>query len=347
MIDLYDYTRPGLRDLLVSWEFSPAHAARLFRYLYHQLVMSPGEMTELPPKLVARLCDEARLSSPTVQRVATTDDGRTEKYLLGLRDGEAIETVLMRGAQRVTACLSTQAGCAWGCVFCATGQMGWRRHLTAGEIVAQALHVARRARATAQDAAHARLRNIVLMGMGEPLHNYDQTMTALEILGDPQGLALAKKQLTISTVGVVPGIIRLADERRPYALAVSLHAATQAERAALLPIAKTWPLEELMAACRYYSTKLAQRIFFEWTFIDGANDSVATAHTLAALLQGLPAHVNLIPLNATAGYTGVAGQPAALVAFQQVLRDRGIPSTVRRRRGIEITAGCGQLAVTS
>jgi 23S rRNA (adenine2503-C2)-methyltransferase len=264
----------------------------------------------------------------------------------------------MRFNGRLTACISSQVGCAMGCVFCATGQMGYTRHLTPGEIVAQAVHVARALQAEGRVNADVtgpqssrcpvghRLRNIVLMGMGEPLHNYDAVMHAIEILRDPNGLALAAERITLSTVGVVPGILRLAQEKRRLHLAVSLHAATQSERAALVPAAKKWPLDELMAACRTYSEATGRRIFYEWTLIAGRNDSAEHARSVGRLLQGRPAQVNLIPLNPTLRYDGAPGRSEAAKQFQQILADEfGLPSTVRQRRGIDIAAGCGQLAV--
>jgi 23S rRNA (adenine2503-C2)-methyltransferase len=189
-----------------------------------------------------------------------------------------------------------------------------------------------------------RLRNIVLMGMGEPLHNYDNVMAAAEILCDSAGLSLGTKQFTLSTVGVVPGIRRMADEGRPINLAVSLHGATQAERAALVPVAQKWPLEELMDACRYFIDRLRRRIFYEWTLIEGKNDSTDHARAVGQLLKGQHAQVNLIPLNPTAGYGGIPTGQTAAHRFQEVLKEYGLPSTVRQRRGIDIAAGCGQLA---
>jgi 23S rRNA (adenine2503-C2)-methyltransferase len=245
----------------------------------------------------------------------------------------------MRFTGRVTACLSSQAGCAMGCVFCATGQRGFTRQLSVGEIVAQAVHVQRLLRAQGE-----RLRNVVLMGMGEPLHNYDAVMKAVDILRDPSGLALGAKKITLSTVGVVPGIRRMADEARPIYLAVSLHAATQAERLALVPVAKRWPLDELMDACRYYVRTRGGHIFFEWTLIERKNDSAEHAHAVGQLLRGLDSQVNLIPLNPTAGYDGAPTRSDAAKQFQAILAQYGLPSTVRQRRGIDIAAGCGQLA---
>jgi 23S rRNA (adenine2503-C2)-methyltransferase len=240
---------------------------------------------------------------------------------------------------RHTACVSSQAGCAMGCVFCATGQGGFTRHLAPGEIVAQVLHAQRALRG----AGLAGLRNLVLMGMGEPLHNYDAVMTALEIIADPRGLAIGPRHVTISTVGVVLGILRLAREGRPYHLAVSLHGASEEERGALVPISRRWPLAELIAACREYGELTGRRIFFEWTLIAGTNDSRASAARLAALLQGLDAHVNLIPLNLTPGFLGTPTATPAASEFQRILREAGLPSTIRQRRGLDVDAGCGQL----
>jgi 23S rRNA (adenine2503-C2)-methyltransferase len=343
LINLYDLTREQWRLQLVRWELNPIHVARLWNYLYIELAASLDAMPELPPKLRARLAAETQLGVlPTALETASSD-GFTHKYLLALNDAEKIETVLMRFTGRVTACVSSQVGCAMGCVFCATGQMGYTRHLSPGEIVAQAVHVARALR-TARDPQ--RLRNIVLMGMGEPLHNYDAVMTAIDILRDETGLALGAERITLSTVGVVPGILRLATEKRPLHLAVSLHAATQAERAALVPAAKKWPLDELMAACRTYSETTGRRIFYEWTLIEGKNDSEAHARAVGELLRGLSAQVNLIPLNPTSGYAGAPTRSEAAKRFQKILAEEfQLPSTVRQRRGIDIAAGCGQLAV--
>lgn len=405
--NLYDLTRPELRGLLVSLGVNPAHTGRVWRYLYWECVEQISAMAEVPARARAALAAHATIGMLPTALDTASSDGFTRKFLLGLPDAERIETVLMRFTGRVTACVSSQVGCAMGCVFCATGQMGYTRHLTTGEIVAQAVHVQRVLRQFAQQKcnplgytlqneppenchafrdssrassrvaiekchvirdtsvgsgegprprsaagtesptpATARLRNIVLMGMGEPLHNYDAVMKAIDIFTDGTGLGLAADRITLSTVGVVPGILRLArEQRKPFHLAVSLHAATQAERAAIVPSARKWPLDELMAACRTYSETTGRRIFYEWTLIEGKNDSPEHARAVGRLLGDLPAQVNLIPLNPTQGYDGAPTRSEAARKFQDVLiHEFGIPSTVRQRRGIDIAAGCGQLA---
>jgi 23S rRNA (adenine2503-C2)-methyltransferase len=340
--DLYGLTLAELRLLVARLGLSPVHAARIWNRLYLGLASSPGELDGVPPRVVSSLSSRAFLGVLPVCAESSSSDGFTRKFLLGLADGERIETVIMRFTGRVTACVSSQAGCAMGCVFCATGQMGYRRHLSTAEIVAQVVHVSR---VLARAGEGSRLRNVVFMGMGEPLHNYDAVMKAADILRDPAGLSLAADRITLSTVGVVPGIRRMADEASPIHLAVSLHAATQEERAALVPAARKWPLDELMDACRHFCGTLGRRIFFEWTLIEGRNDSERHAHAVGRLVGGLPAQVNLIPLNPTAGYGGLPSRGESARRFQRVLADDyGIPSTVRQRRGIDIAAGCGQLA---
>ncbi len=355
----YDFSKAGLTEYFVSLGQPPVHARTVWRAVYLDGVQNWGDVDTLPISLRTHLEESVSLELLPISRETHSNDGFTRKYLLGLSDGHRIETVLMRYSGRTTACVSSQVGCAMGCVFCATGQMGYTRHLTAGEIVSQALHVDRVLRATAGDAPalseadhesphhrHERLRNIVFMGMGEPLHNYDTVMHAIDILRDQGGLSLGAKKISVSTVGVVPGIIRLADEKRPVHLAVSLHGATQAERLALVPAARAWPLDMLMDACRYYIAKMDKRIFFEWTLIEGKNDSAEQAHAVGSLLKGMQAQVNLIPLNPTTGYDGAPSHGESAKRFQDILATYDLPSTVRQRRGIDIGAGCGQLAVS-
>ncbi len=338
---LRDLTFPEMERLLVADGLRAIHARALWRMIYRDGVTEEN-VARLTPPLRRWLAERDALVNGTAPGVAAdirSSDGLTRKFLLRLGDGQTIETVAMGYPGRFTVCVSTQAGCAMGCVFCATGQMGFSRHLRPGEIVAQVLH----ARDALAEDGKSGLRNLVLMGMGEPLHNYDSVLAALEIISDTRGLNIGPAKITISTVGVVPGVLRLAEEKRGYKLAVSLHGATDAERSALVPAGKRWPLDELIAACRTYCAKTQRRIFFEWTLIAGANDTPAQAQRLAALLAGLDAHVNLIPLNPTGGFSGSATSGVAATEFQRVLKSAGIPSTVRQRRGIDVAAGCGQL----
>ncbi|WP_221031656.1 23S rRNA (adenine(2503)-C(2))-methyltransferase RlmN [Actomonas aquatica] len=356
-LSLLGLTRAELGELVSDWGFKTVHAGKIWRHLYLEGRTDWEAIYGLPGELCRKLYAETTAELLPIARETHSSDGFTRKYLLALHDGHKIETVLMRYSGRVTACVSSQVGCAMGCVFCATGQMGYTRHLTTAEIVAQTLHVDRILRETAPETPalaesdhdsphhrHERLRNIVLMGMGEPLHNYDAVIKATQILREPGGLALGAKKITLSTVGVVPGILRLAEERQPIYLAVSLHAATQEKRAAIVPAARKWKLDQLMDACRYYAERMQRRIFFEWTLIEGENDRPEDAHAVGQLLQTVPGQVNLIPLNPTNGYAGQPSDNTAAKRFQEILATYGLPSTIRQRRGIDIAAGCGQLA---
>jgi len=341
---IYDLSFTEIEAVFASTGVRGAHARALWRAVHREGIEDLRKCTEFSPPL-RRWVEEAvgrdvSGELPDVESESVSSDGLTRKHLLRLADGQTIESVLMGYPGRYTACVSTQAGCAMGCVFCATGQMGFARHLGVGEIVAQVLHCRRVLRAVGEPEG---LRNLVLMGMGEPLHNYDAVMGALEIITDRRGINMGPARITISTVGLVDGILRLADEKRPYGLAVSLHGATEAERAALVPVSRRWPLAELMEACRVYGRTTGRRIFFEWTLIAGRNDSAQTAERLAELLRGMDAHINLIPLNPTGSYEGIAATGESVRSFQRVLREAGYPVTIRQRRGIDVAAGCGQL----
>lgn len=339
MIHLYDLSEDDLAALLAEWGFPAYRARQVWRWLYTQKVTDIAEMTNVPGDLRQRLADETRLSVLETARELHSSDGQTIKWLFRLPDGQLIESVLMAyDDDRCTACISTQAGCAMGCVFCATGQMGFSRHLTGGEIVEQAVVLARLLEAHGE-----RLSNVVLMGMGEPLHNYEPVLAAIHRLNDPDGLGIGQRHITLSTVGLVPQMRRFADEGLQVRLAVSLHAATDDARSALLPVNKRWPIAEVIDACRYYIEKTGRRVTFEWALITGENDTPEIAHQLGSLLRGLLCHVNLIPLNPTAGYGGQASGEERVAAFQAVLEGYSVPSTVRVRRGIDINAGCGQL----
>ncbi|HEC34628.1 MAG TPA: 23S rRNA (adenine(2503)-C(2))-methyltransferase RlmN [Chloroflexi bacterium] len=335
---LTDYDLPTLHSLLEDWGEPPYRARQLWQWLYIHLADDFDQMTNLPRPLRERLAAETIVGVPEVIATQVSSDGQTRKDLLRLADGETIEAVLMRYERRYTACISVQVGCPIGCVFCATGQAGFRRNLSAGEIVAQALHFARILRVEGK-----RLTNVVLMGMGEPLLNYDSSLVAVRRLADPAGFSLGQRHITLSTVGIVPGIDRLAEEGLQITLAISLHAATDDLRERLVPVNRHYPLDELFAACHRYSARNTRRISFEWALIAGVNDTHRQAEALVARLAGLQTHVNLIPLNPTPAYEGRPSSYEAIAAFAAVLERHRIPYTVRLRRGSDIQAGCGQL----
>lgn len=330
----YDLTRDELAGLL---EGQPAYRARQVWEGLHVRVQRPEEMTELPASLRESL-GESLPPALREQSRQSGDGGETTKWLWDLEDGAQVETVLMYYPDRVTVCVSTQAGCAMACRFCATGQEGFRRHLREGEIVEQVA-------AAAREAAPRRLSNVVFMGMGEPLANYDRVWAAIERLHGEMGLSA--RHLTLSTVGLVPGIRRLAAERLPVNLAVSLHAANDALRDQLVPLNRRYPLDQLAAVCAEYVEASGRRLSLEWALIDRVNDRHADAAELAAFARPLGAHVNLIPLNPTPGYPVVGSSPQAVRRFRDHLAAQGINATIRSTRGAEIDAACGQLAAST
>ena len=336
---IYDLTLPELEAALKDLG-QPAYRARqIWQGLYHQLWDDPAQFTALPAELREQLRTAFRFQVLTAQQTLHSSDGETVKTLFKLPDDRMIEAVLMRYNERKTLCISSQAGCAMGCVFCATGQMGFLRHLSSGEIVAQVLHYARMLRSEGFEVT-----NIVIMGMGEPFHNYDATMAAIDRLNDAEGLNLGARRFTISTVGLAPTIRRFAAEKRQVNLAVSLHAANDTLRSSLMPINRKYPLDVLISACRDYVNETGRRITFEWALIQDVNDAPEQARELAALVKGLLCHVNIIPLNPTRKYSGMGSTRQRAQAFQAELERVGIPCTIRLRRGIDIQAGCGQLA---
>lgn len=336
MINLYDLSHAELEALLREWGEPRFRAQQLYNWLYEHRVDSFEAMTNLPKTLRERLESEAVLGTLKLMTQQSSNDG-TEKRLYALDDGQLIESVLMPyNDHRRTACISSQAGCAMGCVFCATGQMGFARHLSATEIFEQAMRFARELEADGD-----RLSNVVLMGMGEPFHNYDAVLAAIRRLMDDLGIGA--RHITVSTVGLVPQIRRFAEEDLQVTLAISLHKATDDERTALLPVNKRWNLKELISVCHYYVEQTGRRITFEWASIAGENDTPEEAHKLGQLLKGLMCHVNVIPLNPTGGYAGQPSDPDAVADFINILSEYGVSGTVRVRRGIDIDAGCGQL----
>jgi 23S rRNA (adenine2503-C2)-methyltransferase len=353
---------------LVAWlreRGEPAfRAQQIFRALYRDLVTDYDQITTLPKALRARLATELPLVAPAVARALHSRDERTVKLLLALAGGAQIETVLMlyppnpeSPKARATVCVSTQAGCAYGCTFCATGQMGFTRHLRPGEIVAQVLHFARLLRGepwrwpTVPGTAGApdggildHITNIVLMGMGEPLHNYDNTLRALRLLNAPEGFNLGARHMTVSTVGLVPAIQRLAGEGLQVNLAISLHAPNNEMRAQTMPVARKWHMDELLATCLDFARRTGRQVTFEYVLLADVNDQIAHAAELGQRLApfGPLAHVNLIPVNVTAaGYRPPGG--ATIRAFRDTLRQAGVSNSVRAERGDDIAAACGQL----
>jgi 23S rRNA (adenine2503-C2)-methyltransferase len=329
----YELTRTELEGLLVG---EPAFRSRQVWDGLHQRVQRPEEMTELPETLRESL---AAALPPALTEVSrqSAEEGQTTKWLWALADGAQVETVLMHYPDRVTVCVSTQAGCAMACQFCATGQAGFQRHLSTGEIVEQVVMAIRAAKPR-------RLSNVVFMGMGEPLANYDRVWGAVTRLhGD---IGLSARHLTLSTVGIVPGIRRLAAEDLPVNLAVSLHAANDEKRDILVPINKRYPLAMLAEVCAEYVAASGRRLSIEWAMIHDVNDQGSDAAELAAFTRPMGAHVNLIPLNPTPGYGVLGSSPARVRQFRDQLESLGVNATVRITRGAEIDAACGQLAAT-
>jgi len=337
---IYDLNYSELESRLAAMGEPAYRAEQIFVAIYQNFRRFPQEMTTLPKNLRQELKKEFDFQALTAVRAIESEDGQTIKTLFELRDGEYIEAVLMYYDERRTLCISSQSGCGMGCTFCATGQMGLRRNLTRGEIIAQVLYDARHL-----SEVDERLTNVVLMGMGEPFHNYDNVMEALNRLNTPQAFGLGARCMTISTVGLIPQIKRFADEETQINLAISLHTVDNDLRSKMIPINRKYPVEDLLDACRYYIHKTNRRVTFEVALIEGVNDSPAEAKALALKISDLLCHVNLIPLNPTKGF-GKSGSTADNIqVFSRILEANHIPCTVRLRRGIEIQAGCGQLAV--
>ena len=355
--DLLGLSLPQLQAWLVERGEAPFRAKQIYHWLYVRLVSSFAEMSNLPRTLRERLSAEACIGPLIARSEQHSRDDRTRKILLELEDGKLIESVLMlypplgESSERATVCVSSQAGCAYGCTFCATGQMGFDRHLSAGEIVAQVLFFARELRAEPWAARGLpgskpidHITNIVLMGMGEPLHNYENVLRALRILNSPDGFGLGARHMTVSTVGLVPAIRKLSQEQLQVNLAISLHAPTDELRSNTMPVNRKYPLKELLAACQDYIAATRRQVTFEYVLLAGINDTPEYALLLGELLAPLRqfAHVNCIPVNATsAAYRPPGGE--AIRAFREILRSHGVSNSVRAERGDDIAAACGQL----
>ncbi|MCH7984105.1 MAG: 23S rRNA (adenine(2503)-C(2))-methyltransferase RlmN [Chloroflexi bacterium] len=355
---ILDLSREKLISTVQEMGEKRFRADQLWRSLYNEGVESFEQMSTLSKPFRRSLSEKYSMAPLTETLSLTSEDGSTSKSLFRLHDGELIETVLMRyesdghRRNRKTACISTQAGCALGCTFCATGQQGFRRNLSVGEIVAQVIAMQRTARAEdeAEIAIGKRTRgelqgvtNVVFMGMGEPLANYDNTLAAVHVLNDGQGVNIGARHITLSTVGLVPEILKLADERLQINLAISLHAPDNATRSQTMPINQRYPVEQLIRACHKYVNKTNRRIFFEYVLLKEQNDSIEQAQKLGRLLNGLHCHVNLIPVNPTREGPFERTDQISAKIFQGGLKQYGIPSTIRMEKGIDINAGCGQL----
>lgn len=334
--NIYALSPEELQTLVLQMGESKFRVQQISDWLYNKRVTSFAQMTNISKELRTKLEDMFVFGWLQVEMEQNSADG-TKKRLYRLHDGKLIESVLMPYQDgRRTACISSQAGCAMACSFCATGQMGFSRHLSAAEIFEQAQQFANELQEQGE-----RLSNIVLMGMGEPFHNYDAVIEAIGLLRDRLGIGARK--ITVSTVGLVPKIRAFAQEGLQVKLAISLHSTVNEDRSKIMPINKKYPVEELMQACREFVEATGRRITFEYALIHGKNDTVEEATRLQKLLQGLLCHVNVIPLNPTAGYDGTPSDPQRVAEFVAVLEKSGIPATVRVRRGIDIDAGCGQL----
>ena len=336
--DLAELDREGIEQALADLGEARFHGRQVFHWIWSRGVTDFAQMTDLSQPLRSRLSEAFRIATPAIEARQTSTDG-TAKFLLTLADGRHIESVFIPDTPAQTFCVSTQVGCAMKCAFCLTGKMGLVRNLSAGEIAAQV-------RVLAHETGLAKAAfNIVLMGMGEPLHNYDATMKAIRMLADPKGLGLHPKRITLSTVGVLPGLEKLAKEELMPNLAISLHATTTEQRDSLVPVNRKFTLEELIGACKRFPLAKRRRIMFEYVLLDGVNDTPEDARRLVRLLDGIKAKVNLLPLNEAAGIPFSRPSDARVNAFAQILVDRGLVVTVRRSRGRDIRAACGQLIV--
>jgi 23S rRNA (adenine2503-C2)-methyltransferase len=332
--------RCDLEQFLAGLGEERFHARQIYQWIYRRGVSDFGQMSDLSKTLRASLGTQLSLSTPRIVVRDRSSDG-TEKFVLELggEPAQRIESVFIPDTPAMTFCISTQVGCAMGCAFCLTGKMGLVRNLTAGEIVGQV-----RVLAQALSLLDTRF-NIVLMGMGEPLHNYDETMKALRILADPSGLAISPRRVTLSTVGLVPALDRLATEPFMPNLAISLHATTEEQRSRLVPLNRKYRIEDVIAACKRFPMKRRDRITFEYVLLEGVNDAPEDARRLVRRLNGIRAKVNLIPLNEAAGIPFARPSDQRVGAFAQVLADHHVTVSVRKSRGRDIRAACGQLIV--
>ena len=333
-ICISDLTLDALTAYIVGLGQPKFRAKQIFKWLHQKLVTEFSQMTDQPKALLAQLEEQCTIAAPVIRRRQQSRDG-TVKYLLQLADGNCIETVLMRYKYGNTVCVSTQVGCAMGCRFCASTQAGRVRDLTAGEIAAEIY--------TAQKDTGERVSHIVLMGIGEPLHNFDNVMDFLDIISCPEGVNIGMRNISLSTCGLVDKIEQLAERDLQLTLSVSLHSPDDESRSKIMPVNRRWPVDTLLAACRDYFAKTGRRISFEYTMIDGVSDSPEQAELLSKKLAGMGAHVNMIPLNNVTESGLHTSSRQAIHQFQSILEANGITATLRRTLGSDIDASCGQL----
>jgi 23S rRNA (adenine2503-C2)-methyltransferase len=333
---LMGYTLPQMERLVVALGGKPYGGRQLFKWLYHTRQYDFELMSDLSKELRSALADKYQFAPLTLQEQLTSRDG-TRKFLFKLPDGRPVETVLIPDEDRRTLCVSSQSGCALACRFCATGTLGLLRNLSVGEIVGQLLYV----RDQFGDTAFS---NVVFMGMGEPLHNYDNLIEAIRIMKDIRGLGMAAKKITVSTSGITPKIKKLADSGLKVRLALSLHAATQAQRLRIMPVAETFGLDKLMEAVRYYAETTDDRVTIEYILFDGFNDTAEDVRNLARLIRGIPCKINILAYNEVPGLTFKRPSEEKVDWFGRQLYPRAPAVTVRKSRGRDIAAACGQLA---
>jgi len=335
MKNFFDYTVDELTDIYIAdYEQKKYRAVQTFKWLYENKVTDVYEMTDIPFKLRERLVNDFSIGSLKEEEMKISPDG-TRKFLFTLADGSAVETVLMKYDFGNSVCVSTQVGCRMKCDFCASSKLSFGRNLTSGEIVEQIVYISRK--------INDRISNVVFMGIGEPFDNYDNVMRAIKIINEPHGLNIGARHITVSTSGLVPQILKFAEEGLQCNLSISLHATNDKTRDKIMPVNKAYNIEVLMQACRKYLEKTNRRITFEYAMMYGVNDSIRDACELVDLLNGMLCHVNLIPINAIEDGKYRRPPQNVVMAFRDALNNRGVTATVRRELGNEIDAACGQL----
>lgn len=333
MLNIRDLTLEEIENELVNRGEKKYRAKQIFAWLYRN-VETFEEMTDLPKELIAKLKDSFYIKNLTMKNFQKSKDG-TIKYLFQLHDGHAIESVIMKYKYGNTACVSNQVGCKMGCNFCASAKIGFIRNLTPGEIVSQVLEIEKQ--------SGEKISNVVFMGIGEPLDNYDNVIKAIRLMNNPKGLNIGARHISISTCGLVHNIRKLADENMQCNLCISLHSSKDEVRTSMMPINKVYTISEIIEACKYYIEKTNRRITFEYALVDGVNDSLEDALHLSKLLKGMLCHVNLIPINKIKDGIYEKSSTEKILAFRDFLNEKGIVATVRRELGSDISAACGQL----